>query len=1011
LLQSIIVNAQNPIPEIPQCFESATGGEGWPIVEIKVNIHYVAYDQNGVIENFYPGAADDDHWENGNYYGRKMIEDANAVMSNLQPNPIGLAHSTGDSGIRYSLYSDPDNPADQHGGIWYWDQLPSDYPYGDDVINILAVRNTASESGTGGLQSGSTLVFVYNWHRKAKLEVNNPFDEIAGILRHEVGHVAGLCHSYFCGNPCGDIDANAECNSPSGGCDAACGSNGADAGCDPNGSTGNNIMGAGEDNDFNALSPCQWKQYYSYFAFEEDRPAEIIGIACTLPYVLQPTEIIPTGEQRVWNTAQILDRHIIIEPNASLTINCVVLAAPDATIQVRRGAKLTIQHGSIRRLCEDTPWKSIWVEGAYNQAHPNVDINLPEADYANPNNVAGAVLLFNAELIGAKTAIRAGRRTEPWNQDYYGGLVIAEYSKFINCRRGVEFMRYVLEDNGSYFSDCIFEEVGNSVEGSAGVTIWANRNITFDRCEFKNMDKYAIHGEDYGVIINESNKFTDNRIGVSIYNSFPLSGAPIIVGSANNDPAVRNEFGNDVGGANSSDIVVESANLISQLVIKNNIFTRSIFPINIFGEAGLELRENTFRDHFSGVRISSTGGLSSLVRCNHFLGIDNLGELVISGNNGGLDLLHNNFSSSFIPDVRLFDGSSISTAQGNEGFPADNCFSDVNRAFSVSPNTAPFTYFASDTVPATAGCVLIPDNSSTIYTVELTTDNSTGEDYCESLEGIGGEEDDPPTVAAFSTKRQEVTVAYQAYQAHPYNTQLEVAYHIAAKEKNKMLQRLLKGLLGQEDYSTAEAVLIQDGGKMAQRMLFGLQLLQEDFTAARQLLTQYPLQTVDDQYFVDIMDVNIDRLQQGTMLYSLPAAKKSRLIEIAQTESMFRSYARALLMILEDMEFEIELPVDSSHALIRTNPGSSSNVAKQNYQLFPNPAQEYINLVYPFTERPLQLQLTGLYDGRVHLQVQLPIGSTHALGTQDLSNGLYQVTFFDPERGEVLYSSRIVIIK
>jgi len=52
--------------------------ETLPLVTIKANIHYIAYnDDNGNLVNFVPGPETDTHWENGNYYGRRFIEFAN----------------------------------------------------------------------------------------------------------------------------------------------------------------------------------------------------------------------------------------------------------------------------------------------------------------------------------------------------------------------------------------------------------------------------------------------------------------------------------------------------------------------------------------------------------------------------------------------------------------------------------------------------------------------------------------------------------------------------------------------------------------------------------------------------------------------------------------------------------------------------------------------------------------------------------------------------------------------
>lgn len=77
----------------------------------------------------------------------------------------------------------------------------------------------------------------------------------------------------------------------------------------------------------------------------------------------------------------------------------------------------------------------------------------------------------------------------------------------------------------------------------------------------------------------------------------------------------------------------------------------------------------------------------------------------------------------------------------------------------------------------------------------------------------------------------------------------------------------------------------------------------------------------------------------------------------------------------------------------------------------PNPTNGLVELQYPVTEQPLNLQVTGLYDGRVYRNLKLPTGNSYSLSLQDLANGIYQVLILSPDGKEVRYNERLVIVK
>ncbi len=229
-----------------------------PEITIWVNVHFIG----PVGANFEPGTGVD-----GNAYAQNMINKANEYLSDMKPSPTHTADFLGDSKYRLRLFSDPNNSADLHGGIWYWTSVPTFYPYGDNVLNII-MRDigTAGSFDFGGSACGLNTcdkIFLNDAYDNAANGGSWNWWNYARITLHETGHVFGLCHSFYCGNPCdGDgLDVAAECSINS--CYSSCGQSPGTF-CDNWNSGSSNMMGYNPKNW--SLTPCQWAAVYTRLA-------------------------------------------------------------------------------------------------------------------------------------------------------------------------------------------------------------------------------------------------------------------------------------------------------------------------------------------------------------------------------------------------------------------------------------------------------------------------------------------------------------------------------------------------------------------------------------------------------------------------------------------------------------------------------------------------------------------------------------------------------------------------
>lgn len=300
----------------------------------------------------------------------------------------------------------------------------------------------------------------------------------AKSLNHEIGHSLSLEHSSYCQNQCRgiDLDPEQECgpNCPS---MATCEpeTNPSQIDCDGTGVTiphctwnfGNNLMQQGAG--LNALTPCQWEIAYN-FAFASDSPIYVFGGECEGD---GPPIVIPSNTEKSWDYPRSVKGDVIIEPNATLYVNCLVLMGPGKKFHVKRGGKLVVQSATIRAWCSDERWGGIWIEGNAEEEQPDYDASVDTYD----DNLAGVVVLQSAHLEGANTAVVTRHPNDLDNWDYFGGLVFAANSDFIGNKRAVEFMLYK-RPNKSYFYDNLFDGLSNSV--SMGVTIWQCHGIVFD---------------------------------------------------------------------------------------------------------------------------------------------------------------------------------------------------------------------------------------------------------------------------------------------------------------------------------------------------------------------------------------------------------------------------------------------------------------------------------------------------------------------------------------------------
>lgn len=222
---------------------------------IDINIHFVKHPELGT---FYRGKPEDSNIENGLHWARLLINHVNWALDSLGTSPLSSSNVKGDAHYNFNLYTESTNTQDSFGGIWFWDRFaPAIYPYGDRVLNIV-LQDDGKRMLNGaacGLDFCNVLT-LYGAYHNVKYKGKFGWWAFASLLNHEVGHIMGLCHSFYCGNPCAGIDLDPAKECHEGPCYNDCG--GPNNGVCNNWNSGSQNM-MGYNSGQNALTPCQWK--------------------------------------------------------------------------------------------------------------------------------------------------------------------------------------------------------------------------------------------------------------------------------------------------------------------------------------------------------------------------------------------------------------------------------------------------------------------------------------------------------------------------------------------------------------------------------------------------------------------------------------------------------------------------------------------------------------------------------------------------------------------------------
>lgn len=726
--------------------------------------------------------------------------------------------------------------------------------------------------------------------------------------------------------------------------------------------------------------------------------------AIPLPLTVQSGQTVTISNQTVSYSA------ITIEPTGTLIINnqSVVQMHKLGVITVKRGAKLIVDNSTLTTSCPKDYWGGIRVWGNNTMPQPVVyDINdNPLTQVALTADQAGVVFLLNNSRYERGNAIS----THALGVDYptmvslRGGVVFAKNTEFVDNRRVAEFTQYpppsagYTFQNTSKFIDCLFTEESGEVDGSIGVTIWDTDGITFERCTFSNLDWEGILTYDAGAIIKDGNNFLDNWRAITNTATYPF-GAWLEVGDKNGE-LIPNYF----ESPNRDFIYSSASNKWGGLKVYHNEFFGGKGGIGIWidGPSQFQVDNNSFEGLSGAMTVVNSGAKNewkqNFIRCNAIQntvwGIDFYGE------NRHAQFLGNQFQS-VESDMLLRGDASIKgrirTNQGGPGSPASNCFDSPLGGDIITESSATTESFRYWTPGETSQPCLIPTTPGN-YTISYTFGDLTD---CSKLPGAI----DNPTEEDLDNIRQQIVSLEGQLQQDPNNQTLEAQWLDALYQKELLLGGLVRERMEAGDYAGAEALLAQENTVEADYSLFGLKMDRGAYTEAQAFLNTLPQTTQDETWFVQVQQINIQRLQNEET-FQLSAQQESLLNQVADSESPVRSYARAILMLLKDKHYESEHPLVERSAQPTGKVEPDAEPATK-WTVAPNPANHSVRIDFGReTSEDAVLTLTDIH-GRIMLQLDIPKVIIATIETGGLPEGIYMAVL--KENGKPSGQSRIAI--
>ncbi|NRA49408.1 MAG: hypothetical protein HRU12_09775, partial [Phaeodactylibacter sp.] len=397
----------------------------------------------------------------------------------------------------------------------------------------------------------------------------------------------------------------------------------------------------------------------------------------------EPTIVIPSGADVVWEGPKILRSGIAIKAGGKLTIKCEVQFPSDARIEVEDGGTLIIDGGHLFPKCKETPWEGITLNGDGGTFVPGQSTYLR----IKPGSIIEGA---NHPIINNSATVFA-----------VGGLII---------NSGTVVLRDHENDHLTRFVNCNFTRDNDYNLTASPTENWDNQML------IDNFSRPQITGCTFNTISHPGNK--SNGIGIAhIGGNFALSNS-LIEGykvGVNGNTLLENTAGRftiqQCTLRNNATAIV--SNGVNNIDIRENrieglgnyYLSGAETGIALSECTGFEVQDNEFEGlpgatDTWGILVENSGSESNDIERNSFtnLYVANQAQLLNKGFESfvGLQYTCNTNTSNTTYDYLVMD-QGIASLQGSPSLPAGNTFSGIASAggdfFNSSNNGITYHYY------------------------------------------------------------------------------------------------------------------------------------------------------------------------------------------------------------------------------------------------------------------------------------------------------------------------------
>ncbi|MEM9546035.1 MAG: T9SS type A sorting domain-containing protein [Bacteroidota bacterium] len=896
----------------------------------------------------------------------ELIGKMNTILGNFAVNSNGGSQlpNNGESKIRF--FDTPD--VFDCSNIYFWDNL-SDYTAANvddnsyDIIftekakvkydsTTMMLDTTYSTSGEKFVNS----IRLYNVHHDAFVELrdlNAIANDYDGLAVHELFHEFGLHHSWECVNRCADMDDVIECGGmPASG--APCGSICATFAADGVWNNSNNTMGYNPQQD--ALSKCQYAEAFEKII--EEKPWKYVEYNDN--YVCEDIIIDESYDTTtIWQCNKILECNLEIHSGRELIMDQILVEMGAGTSIILHPGSRLILRGTLINSIEKVQgsWEGIRIRSG--DGTPQYDDPFHPIETYSPTKAATLVMeraqvttgtAFPSRIQQAKIGILTGDARLP---NSGGGLIDIDFGYIEQCDVGIQFESYVHYNKSRFVRATRFSNTQDMV-------IKSNHGFYFDTPQFIN----TLNAPSSGLILYNSSIdqllspiFSFKTVGMAVLGSHPGQSGFTIGDRVDIGTTIPTRFSScDIGIGFSS----QGFGAVENMLIKDVKFRVTDVGIFAVGESEYQAYGNEFEnlDGNSFFMLGfSTGHATNDSYCNTITSESGAADpinaaFVFQGDNRNTTIYSNTFGYASQADecIRTVAEGDIFPIQAtsfnpifqqiNQNLPASNDFKDSNQDLLIDDLGSEITYLTPQ------------DNSLIEYFPEHESNYKELQSIFNPLgcEEIIGKPHEPDTIVVGDDMPPIVKDEWDEPIGDP----------IAQEEYINFIFGLDPGVIDNEDrdrevtrarYAQYNAVvaasaspnyistLRQLDGNVWRRLEYGYHIENKDYSAAEQLIQTMPDLTPEDNDFIFIQTIVLDKIDHinNRVLtpYTISNSEKNRIETIIDVGNKMSGYAMALYF---DLYGEVRFPTRAGIA----NPRRSNNSISSELQLYPNPTRQEI---------------------------------------------------------------------